>query len=207
MRFRGRRSTRAIAAVGVLALAAAGVLVAVFAVGHGSSEPAALPTTGQFATITVTRLPVVTVGGAILSDPDPVNQEWLTSTITPLSGRNHYRLTITNTSNIGFITAFQVYPPNGVHILKIDGSSTGRCSLGGLSGFGGNQFHVVLFPNILCNRVDLKPPSCSCRGDGGSMTISFVTDGGPVTGMQARLISATPVLKVIPSFVNPGSGA
>ena len=71
----------------------------------------------------------------------------------------------------------------------------------GLSGFGGNEFKtVVLYPNILCEKVNLKPPSCTCAGDGGSMTISFVLNTSTGYSGSARVLAATPVLKIIRSY-------
>jgi hypothetical protein len=90
-----------------------------------------------------------------------------------------------------------------VHIVKVLGSSDGHCAAAGLTGFGGNQFRtVVLFPNIFCDRLNLKAPSCTCLGDGGSMTLSFVTDkdlGGSLGDASMR--TATLVFKRIPGYL------
>ena len=85
-----------------------------------------------------------------------------------------------------------------------DGSSDGQCALTGLTGFGGNQFKTVLLhPNIECGKVNLKPPSCTCLGDGGSITISFTADRDMPAVGTARMISATLVLDPIPSYLTP----
>jgi len=122
--------------------------------------------------------------------------------LSKLPGRHRYGITISNTSNLGFIDSFQWYPPTGVRVVKVIRSDVGRCELTGVTGFGGNQFKtVVLYPNIVCENVHLKPPSCTCLGDGGSVTISFVVDRDMPASGVARLISATLVLRPIPGFL------
>jgi hypothetical protein len=65
---------------------------------------------------------------------------------------------------LGPITSFHWYAPTGVQVLRVLGSSQGDCRLSGLSGFGGDQFKtILLYPNIFCDKVDLKPPSCTNR--------------------------------------------
>jgi hypothetical protein len=57
----------------------------------------------------------------------------------------------------------------------------------------------VLHQNVLCDRLDLKPPTCTCRGDGGAMTISFVTDKQYLAGdVDLRVRSATLAFHRIP---------
>jgi hypothetical protein len=77
-----------------------------------------------------------------------------------------------------------------------------------VTGFGGNQFQtVLLYPNITCSKVHLKPPSCTCLGDGGNVDISFVADrplGGTGT---TRMISARLVLHQIPSYLKAQTGS
>ncbi|HZS24949.1 MAG TPA: hypothetical protein VFA30_08170 [Gaiellaceae bacterium] len=193
-------------------VAAGGVIAALVVTnGHGSTATTAahagtLPTrtTGPWAPITVARPAVPVIGGGIPVDIDPVVARTdLSTTLSPLPGKNRYQITVSNTSNVGAINSFQWYPPTGVHIVKVLGSSDGDCTATGLTGFGGNQFRtVVLFPNILCDKLDLKPPSCTCLGDGGTMTISFVTDkdlGGSLG--DARLRTATLVFDRIPGYL------
>ena len=97
-------------------------------------------------------------------------------------------------------TRFQWYPPIGVRVLKVLGSSAGHCTLTGLAGFGGNQFPtLVLYPNILCEKLDLNAATCICRGDGGAVSISFVTNKVvPVDGGDLRLRTASLVFDRIP---------
>jgi hypothetical protein len=170
--------------------------------GSDSRRTTALPTTGAFAPISVVKPKVYYLGGAPINEPEGSLQEYLSLIMSKLPGSHRYRLTITNASNVGFINAFQWYPPSGVRIVKLIGSSSGRCSLGGLSGFGGNQFKgVVLYPNIRCNGLDLKPPTCTCRGDGGSVAVSVVFDRDTAYSGNTELLSATPVLRITPSYV------
>ena len=87
-----------------------------------------------------------------------------------------------------------------MHIVKVLGSSVGDCTLRGLTGFGGNQFPtVVLHPSVLCDKLDLEAPSCICLGDGGTVTISFVTDKAFEAGdVDPQVRSATVVFHRIP---------
>lgn len=184
------------------------VLGLVLTGGHGSTSTNAgaglTRTTGQWAPLTVTRPDVPIIGGGIPVDIDPVViRTDLTTALSFLPGKNSYKITVSNTSNVGAINSFQWYPPTGIHIVKVIGSSDGHCVATGLKGFGGNQFRTVtLSPNILCDGLDLKPPSCTCLGDGGTMTISFVTDknlGGSLG--DARMRTATLVFDRIPGFL------
>ena len=73
-----------------------------------------------------------------------VDRDDFGTTLAPLPGTHRYRITISNTSNLGAINSFQWYPPTGVHIVKVLGSTEGHCTLTGLTGFGGNQFPTVV---------------------------------------------------------------
>jgi hypothetical protein len=190
--------------VGVCVLAVAGAVTAVLASGGGGD--AAPATTGSDAAITVSRQKLYTLGGALATDVDAGVQTNLSTMLTQLPGRHHYGVTISNTSNLGYIDSFQWYPPMGVHVSRVVGSSGGRCGLTGLSGFGGSQFStVLLYPNIVCTKVALRPPSCTCQGDGGSVTISLFTDRAMNASGVARMISATLVLHPIPSYLQPAT--
>lgn len=196
-----RARWKLVAVIGACVVAAAGAAAGVLATRGGSSSPA-LRTTGLFAPITVTRPKLVTTGGGLLSDPDAAQQTYLSTMVTRLPGSHHYRLTISNVSNLGYIDSFQWYPPVGVHIVRFTGSSAGHCGVSGLTGFGGNQFKtVVLYPNLLCTSTDLKPPSCTCLGDGGSVELSVVTDKPMTASGAARMVSARLALHLIPSYV------
>jgi hypothetical protein len=161
------------------------------------------PTTGAWAPITVTRPKIPIIAGGIPVDVDPSTSRTDFSTTLVSLGANRYRMTVFNTSTLGAINTFQWYPPVGVKIVKVMGSTRGRCTQTGLTGFGGNQFPtLVLYPNIFCDRVALAPATCTCRGDGGSVTISFQTSKPiAVNEGELRLRAATVVFDRIPTYV------
>jgi hypothetical protein len=195
---------RTLAVAAFCVLAVGGVLVVYAFVGFGgdSGGAARLRTTGGYAPLTVPKAHLIRQGGLILNEPDAPSQTWASATLSSLSGAHRYALTVTNASNMGYIDSFEWYAPTGVRILRVLRSSSGHCAASGLTGFGGNQFKtVVLYPNILCQGVDLKPPTCTCTGDGGSMTIAFVLDTATNYSGTTRVLTATPVLKVIPSYL------
>lgn len=200
------RGPAQLAIILVACAVAVGGVTAALIVARGGRE--SLPTTGQWAPISVARPDVPVIGGGIPIDLDPmVHREDLSATLTPLSGTHRYSTTISNISNIGAINSFQWYPPVGVRILRVLGSSEGRCRLTGLKGFGGSQFPtLVLYPNVLCDRLDLEAPSCTCLGDGGAVTIGFVTDkefaGG--TG-ELRIRTATLAFDRVPDYIKAGT--
>ncbi len=185
------------------ALAVIGVVVAFAVIEFDGSTGKAthLPTTGGYAPLTIPKPQLIRQGNLVMNEPDPPDQTWVSAVLSPLSGTHRYELTVTNASDMGSINSFEWYAPTGVRILRVVGSSSGHCAPSGVTGFGGNQFStVVLYPNILCENADLKPPSCTCAGDGGSMTISFVLDTTTNDSGSARVLTATPVLNVIPSY-------
>ena len=183
-------------------MACVGAAVAFAFVGSGGgNRETTLPTTGDYAPLTVWRPPLIRVGPMILDAPDSPPQVWLSTRLSPLPGHHHYKVTVLNVSSIGFINSLQWYPPAGVRVLKVLGSSSGHCGLTGLSGFGGNQFKtVLLYPNVHCDGLALKEPSCTCKGDGGSVSFSFVSDRNTPLAGGSRVLSATPLLKSVPSF-------
>ncbi len=181
---RPRRGYATLAAVGVACAIAVGAVVAVIVTKDGeegtassvSSAPVA-PKTGLWKPISIPPHKVPMIAGGIPVDIDPaITRRDFSTTLFHL-GPREYRMTIFNTSDLGAINALQWYPPVGMRITKLIGSSQGECRLAGLEGFGGNQFpSIVLYPNILCEGLDLKAPSCLCLGDGGSVEITFRTN-------------------------------
>ncbi|HST19261.1 MAG TPA: hypothetical protein VLK36_16595 [Gaiellaceae bacterium] len=215
---RPRRLHAVVIVVVVCALAVGGVVAALLITGDGhtsTTDPpttaavettGVAPTTGDWAPITVTRPKLPVIGGGIPVDIDPlVSRTDFNTTLSPV-GPDRYRMTIFNTSSLGAINSLQWYPPVSVRIVKVLGSSAGRCVLTGLSGFGGNQFPtIVLYPNIFCDRLDLKPATCICRGDGGALTITFRTNKHlEVNDGDLRLRTATVAFERIP--LTPRSG-
>jgi hypothetical protein len=107
--------------------------------------------------------------------------------------KSHFELLVANTSGLGYIDSFTWSPPPGAPIKAVIGSSAGHCRL--------------LGQKISCALVELKPPSCTCKGDGGIVAVSFVTDDRADSSVrmlgygQGGLVisSVTPVLYFIPS--------
>ncbi len=204
-----RRHTKLGLVLVACAVALGGVLAALLVTrgGHKSTaqdvqeSTAPAPTTGSWTPITVTRPKVPIIGGGIPVDVDPTTSRTDFSTTLFPVGPKRYRMTVFNTSTLGAINSFQWYPPTGVRIVKVIGSTVGRCSRTGLTGFGGNLFPtLVLYPNIFCDQLDLKPATCTCLGDGGAVTITFVTDKEiAVNEGDLRLRTATLVFDRIPT--------
>jgi hypothetical protein len=194
MRLRRPGSKRSlIIALGTFgALAAAGVIGGIAASGgfSGSASLPPMPTTGDYAPISIPA----PVTGAI-ADPDSMARQGqeLATTLTPGRTPHEFRVTVTNTSTIGFVNSFYWVPPSGMTLIKVVGSNSGHCIVDGSP-----------TPKISCDGLKLKPPTCTCRGDGGELVISFLAskDPGMLAGSSA-VVSATPVLKVIPA-VPPG---
>jgi hypothetical protein len=185
----------------VCAVVVGGVIAALIVTDGGQQGTPRAATTGPLAPLTVKRPDIPVIGGGIPVDLEPVIEPmYFETALAFLPGKYRYRLTILNVSNLGAINSFQWYPPITTHILKVLGSSEGTCALRGLTGFGGKQFPtLVLHQNVLCDKLDLKPPSCTCSGDGGAMTISFVTDKEFLAGdVDLRVRAATVVYHRIP---------
>jgi hypothetical protein len=199
---RRRTRIRLVAVIlAVVLLAGVGVAVAMNHFSSGSkSGSGQFPTTGEYAPLSVPHAKLFYAGGVVVNEPEAGAATWVSASLSRLAGKHRYQVRIDNTSNLGSINAIQWYPPQGARILRVVGSSTGHCAISGLTGFGGDQFNVLLYPNILCIRLSLRPPSCTCKGDGGSMTISFVSDSDVSLPGAVQVLSATPVFRVIPSF-------
>ena len=201
-RLRGHASVLA-----VCALVVGGAIAVLIVTQRGHEATARAATTGPLAPITVKRPSVPIIGGGIPVDLEPlIERKDFSTSLVFLPGTHRYRITISNVSNLGAINSFQWYPPTTVHILKVLGSSVGTCTLRGLTGFGGNQFPtVVLHPSVLCDKVDLKAPSCTCLGNGGAVTISFVTDKEFGAGdVDLRVRTATARLPPRPRVLSGG---
>ncbi len=207
-RLRGR--TKLACVVVVCAAIVGGVAATLMLTTGGSDSSARRPTTGDWVPLTVSRPDVPIVGGGIAVDVDPLKERKdFGTTLVTLPGKHQYEITFINISDAGVINSFQWYPPTGVHVTRLLRSSRGHCTLTGLTGFGGNQFPtVVLYPNILCEGVDLEPPTCTCLGNGGSLSIAFTTDEDvAVVAADIKLRTATLVFDRIPGFLTAGTTA
>ena len=150
-----RRHSKGAVILGVCVLALAGAVTAVIAVGASGGDGSTAATTGAYAPIKVSRPKIRLIGGGISGDVEGGVVTYLSTLMTQLPGHNHYGITLTNTSSLGFIDSLEWYPPTGVRILGVTDGSAGRCRLTGVAGIGGNQFSTaVLYPNIMCQRVE-----------------------------------------------------
>jgi hypothetical protein len=195
----------------VVALAVAGAAVAMTS--FGGPKLITLPTTGAFAPLTWQK-PLIAAVNFIPNplappkiDPDTMIRSGtdVQTVLTKLPG-NRYLLRVVNTSGIGWINSFHWYPPGGLTLGTVTKSTTGTCQVTGTTGasVGGNLFPgAVLNPEINCANIHLKPPTCTCVGNGGALYIYFTVEPGSYTkGLMAgsvRITAGTPVLKIIPS--------
>jgi len=184
-------------------LLGAGLLLA--ACGGGGSQDQ-LPTTGNYAPIKPAPILKNNENGI---DPGVLSRNGsdVSTVIRALgpspgaaAGTRRYQLEVTNTSSIGFITSFSWDPPPGTTVVEITASSKGTCT--------------VSNGEIVC-QASLHPPTCTCKGDGGRMTIDFTARGeaskpghahGGV-GASLNVLTQTPVPYVIPSSVQRPSDA
>lgn len=160
-------------------------------------------TTGATATSAAAPLlgkKYVKAGTAADPDQDPEATTDASVTVDAL-GTDRYRLIILNTSQIGYLNTFAWSPPALMSIKSIGTVSSGTCHLADGS--------------IAC-AANLKPPTCSCKADGGALSVDFtavtkapkndsrVRGRGPVNYGLAysavRIYSATPVPYLIPSY-------
>jgi hypothetical protein len=114
-----------------------------------------------------------------------------------------YRLSVNNTSGLGYINTFAWHPPVGMVITSITSSQGGKCSLvsGNINCRGGGK--------------GIAPPKCTCEG-GGVLTVDFTADGLKPTyngqywtyygvgGADLQILTMTPVPYHIPSFKAAG---
>jgi hypothetical protein len=181
-----RRTRLTLVGIGGLVIVAGGLALAWAFTGGGGGETSALPTTGDYRPISIPS----PVSGAADPDSDARQGQDLTTVLSQGAGSRSYRVTVSNVSGIGFVNALDWRPPGGMKVVRVTGSSAGRCTL-----TGGAD------PRITCAGLRLRPPTCTCRGDGGEVVISFVADRprGMLAGASA-IVSATPVLKIIPAY-------
>jgi hypothetical protein len=178
-----------------------GIVVLLAGCGGNGTAQEQLQTTGSYAPIKPAPILRHNENGI---DPGVLSRSG-SDVVTVLRslGRDHddggdvvkrYELLVMNTSSIGYIDSFSWDPPPGATIVDIGGTSAGTCNLSNNA--------------IFCN-ASLRPPSCTCKGDGGRMTIDFTltvpkdTSGHPTqhgaTGASLNVETQTPVPYVIPS--------
>src|SRR6266481_8221720 len=166
MRVRVEKSNWRLAVIGlflVTGVAVGGVAAgfAIFSDNGGSGLPA-MPTTGDYVPISIAH-----PQNSAIADPDSRSRQGqdLATVLSRGAGSHQYRVTVSNVSAIGFINSFSWVPPAGMTIVNVTGSSSGHCEL-----------HAA---RISCDGVNLKPPTCTCRDDGGQIVISFVANSDP----------------------------
>jgi hypothetical protein len=104
-------------------------------------------------------------------------------------GHGEYQLRVANTSGIGSIDSFLWAPPPGLRIADLTSAAGARCRLqssGSISCAGG-----------------LRPPTCLCRGDGGSVTIDFSAAGLRPSATSGRRMSVAPEGRLVITAMTP----
>ena len=177
---------------------------------QSAADENAAPTTGEWAPITVTRPNVPVIGGGIPVDLDPmVHRDDLSIDDCSLPGTHRYAVTISNISDLGAINSFQWYPPSGVRVLKVLGSSRGPLHAHGPEGL---RWQPVPDGRPLSEhslrQARPEAPSCTCLGDGGADD-DLVRHRQGVRGRlgELRMRTATLVFDRIPSYLKSGSPA
>ena len=127
VRLASLRSKRGLAVAGILIVAVIVGIAVGFGMGGGGGQ-APLPTTGAYAPISVPKPLVPTLGfqGPLIADPDSMIRQGqdLAELLAAAPGNGHrYTLTISNVSGIGYINSFEWYPPAGVNMVKLIGST------------------------------------------------------------------------------------
>jgi hypothetical protein len=165
-------------------------------------------TTGGYAPITVPEPPLGPVARAEGVEPQTLAKQGTDLQMAMAqTGPHRYRLTVVNSSDIGYINAFYWSVPSGVSIAKITsvgGTGRGQCVLSNSANSGATEPRTLLAPKeIMCEGLNLRPPTCLCLNDGGEIIISFIANAFPGYSGSFVITSATPVLKVIPSSLQP----
>ena len=165
------------------------------------------PTTGDWTPITVKRPKVPVIAGGIPVDVDPTTSRSDFSTTLFRLGPNRYRTDDLQHLDARCNRLAPVVSADRGARRQVAREHCRPLHAYRTRGFGGNQFPgLVLYPNILCEKLDLNAASCICRGDGGAVAISFVTNKVvPVDGGDLRLRAARLAFERIP--VSPAAVA
>lgn len=138
------------------------------------------------------------IGQEFRVDPDqgPEASADLLTTLHSLGG-DKYRLEVTNTGSVGFVNSFTWFPGPGTRIVAVSNSHVDNSAA--------KDACALANGNIACV-LSLKPPTCTCRGDGGTVSIDFTAKAGGTArdasvnfGSRMFVGSETPVPYVIPS--------
>jgi hypothetical protein len=159
--------------------------------GGGKSAP---PATGADAPIQAG--PLTAQKNRFDPDQGPKAGADLYTYVTSL-GNGRYRLEVTNTSSTGFINKFTWFPGAGTKILAVTGTTVDQ---------GKRKGSCQLSAGKITCEMSLRPPSCTCRGDGGTVSIAFTAKsvhtgprGTAVTfGSRLFVEAETPVPYFIP---------
>jgi hypothetical protein len=176
-----------------------GALALALLSGCGGKSGPETPTTGQYA-------PIEAAPPLDPSEQDPdagTRTGDDLSTVTRSLGNDRYQLEITNVSHVGFVNVFTWSPPPTLKVTKLVDSDDGACALEG---------------GVITCRLALHPPTCTCKGDGGSVKLDFIgkldrrlAESGASYGAEGsvNVTSVTPVPYVIPSTPtqDPGPNA
>jgi hypothetical protein len=151
-----------------LALGGAGAvlgLVLLTGCGGGGGQAARTTPGGPDAPIQASDL----VAQADRTDPDqgPKMTSDLYTYVTPLGG-DRYRLEVTNTGSRGFINKFTWFPGPGTTVVAVTSTRVDR---------GGKGACRLEAGKISCD-LSLRPPTCTCRGDGGTVAVGFTAKNG-----------------------------
>ena len=156
--------------------------------------------------------PVAHIVYGIDPDQEPESSADATSVVRSLTG-DRYELSVTNTSDTGFINQFSWLAPGGMEVERVVRSSSGHCTLSAKGNWNplapaSSEFlgQTIADPSgifdsssreIVCVAT-LAPPKCSCE-PGGTITIDFVAhytvsdSPGPVvstrTGPSGHFVS------------------
>ena len=105
-RHRGE-SHRRLAAVIVVIIVVAGAVIAL-AVTHFSSDRKSgsvqLPTTGEYAPLTVPHAKLYYAGGVVVNEPEAGSESWVSASLSALAGMHRYLVRIDNTSNLDVLS-------------------------------------------------------------------------------------------------------
>jgi hypothetical protein len=110
-----------------------------------------------------------------------------TETIIRPLPHNHYQVKVLNTSGIGYLKGFTWQPPPGWRITGLGAVKGAKCTLSSAT-------------NKLTCAGNVKPPSCLCKGDGGTVVIkvALAPHARGTVGARMQITKMTAVPYLIP---------